>query len=96
MPEVQFSIVLDGKEVDLLVEAKVVDNGIGSYEYWGAKGTHHSYEVEWEIISTTPHIDPFKIWDDESLVEGITKKVETLLDRIGEEGEMGADRREED
>jgi hypothetical protein len=24
-----------------------VDNGIGSYEYWGAKGIHHDYD--WEI-----------------------------------------------
>ena len=25
---------------------KQVDNGIGPYEYWGAKGVHHDYMLE--------------------------------------------------
>lgn len=25
--------------------AKTIDNGIGGYEFWGAKGTHHDYQV---------------------------------------------------
>jgi hypothetical protein len=24
-------------------ESQVVDEGIGDYEYWGSKGTHHAY-----------------------------------------------------
>ncbi len=31
-----------GQEVDIYF----VDNGIGAYEYWGAKGTDHKWEPE--------------------------------------------------
>lgn len=30
----------------------VYDEGIGSYEYWGAKGTHHEYIAEFSEIKT--------------------------------------------
>ena len=30
-----------GQQCAVLIE----DNGIGAYEYWGAKGTHHDYQA---------------------------------------------------
>lgn len=30
-----------------------VDNGIGSYEYWGSKGTHHQYDIESSCCNAT-------------------------------------------
>lgn len=36
-------------EFDLVVDAKYVDDGIGPYEFWGAKGTHHAWVWEWEL-----------------------------------------------
>ena len=95
MARLKLPIDIKGEEVELVVDATIVNNGIGSYEFWGAKGTQHSYEAEWEIISTNPHIDPFIIWDDEELEESITRKVERLLDRISEEEEIDTDRWEE-
>ena len=96
MPRLKLSIDILGEEVELVVDAKMVDNGIGAYEYWGAKGTHHSYEAEWEVVSTNPPIDLDRFYEDEKLLEEVQREVEKLLDRISEEGEMGADRREED
>lgn len=35
-------------EVEIEAEIRMVDNGIGPYEYWGARGCHHQYEPECE------------------------------------------------
>ena len=47
--ELETTIEICGVELDVLVEfdAAYVDNGIGAYEYWGARGVHHDYG--WEI-----------------------------------------------
>lgn len=37
-------------EVELSADVKIVDNGIGPYEYWGYKGHHHQWEPEVENI----------------------------------------------
>jgi hypothetical protein len=36
-------------EVEADFDASYVDNGIGSYEFWGARGVHHDYG--WEVDS---------------------------------------------
>lgn len=45
------SIELEGIEFDVTTEfeANWVDNGIGPYEYWGARGVHHAWD--WEVES---------------------------------------------
>jgi hypothetical protein len=47
--ELNTTVELAGVELDVIIEfrADYVDNGIGGYEYWGAKGVHHQWE--WEI-----------------------------------------------
>lgn len=43
------TIEIAGIECDVAAEfeASLVDNGIGAYEYWGAKGFHHDWQ--WEV-----------------------------------------------
>lgn len=47
--ELETTIEVCGVELDVLVEfdANYVDEGIGAYEYWGARGVHHDWQ--WEI-----------------------------------------------
>ena len=47
------TIELAGVEISVEIEfeASYVDNGIGAYEFWGAKGVHH--EWTWEINQVT-------------------------------------------
>ena len=66
-----------------------VDNGIGGYEYWGAKGTHHDwcYEVEsydWQaydaegndITDTLP--DAIKSSIDSSVSDTLNNRCEQM------------------
>jgi hypothetical protein len=44
-------------EVELEVEGSYADHGIGSYEYWGARGTHHDWgwdDIELAYVSYDP------------------------------------------
>lgn len=46
-----------GLEVELEVEGSYADHGIGSYEYWGARGTHHDWgwdDIELGYVSYDP------------------------------------------
>ena len=45
-------------EADLEWEA--VDNGIGEYEYWGSKETHHDWSMELQKVKITSAL----MWDD--------------------------------
>ena len=40
------------------VDVYYVDNGIGHYEYWGARGVHHDYQPECEICGS--YIEDFE------------------------------------
>jgi len=33
---------------------RLVDHGIGSYEFWGERGTHHDYQWESECCEAPP------------------------------------------
>jgi len=44
-------------DVDLEIEGNYTDHGIGSYEYWGARGTHHDWvwtDIELDHVSYDP------------------------------------------
>ena len=44
-------------EIELEVEGSYADHGIGSYEYWGARGTHHDWgwdDIELSSVSYDP------------------------------------------
>lgn len=51
-------------EIELDIEFQYVDNGIGSYEYWGAKGNHSSWEIEF-VNAKTKDGNDFPVEDDE-------------------------------
>lgn len=73
------TVIVDGKSYTVygMLSAVVIDDGIGSYEYWGSKGTDHNYcwDLEdYEIESI----------DDES---GVEVKDKDLLKRIASEYE---------
>lgn len=81
----------DGTETSFTVEAGMVDNGIGSYEYWGAKGVHHQWEIEWDVVkSNHPYIGSEAFWNDESLQERLDREVEEKYQAM-EEGASDAE-----
>lgn len=79
--------IVDTDELDNWIEKgckglswNVVDQGIGSYEYWGARGTHHEYVAEpddddCETTIVLSHI--IDVADVTSYVEGTPVKYET-------------------
>ncbi len=54
-------------EIELDVEFRYVDNGIGGYEFWGAKGNHSSWEVEFVNAKTKDGKD-FPVEDEELIL----------------------------
>jgi hypothetical protein len=57
-------------------DADWVDNGIGGYEYWGARGTHHQWEWELQNIAFTAYDENGNEVQDEV----IRRKIESYLD----------------
>ena len=68
----------DGDEIQIIVRVEEVDNGIGAYEYWGAKGVDRRMELEWELEKCPVPVEV--IYDDEHLCDGIQRRVEELWD----------------
>jgi hypothetical protein len=66
----------DGDEIQIIVCVEEVDNGIGAYEYWGAKGVDRRMELEWEL-EKCPVPDKV-IYDNEKLCDWIQQRVEEL------------------
>ena len=64
-------------EIQIIVRVEEVDNGIGAYEFWGAKGTHHQWELEWELESCP--VPKELIYDDEKLCDHIQERCEELM-----------------
>ena len=63
-------------EIQIIVRVEEVDNGIGAYEYWGAKGVDRRMELGWELENCPiPHE---KIYEDEKLCEAIQARCEEL------------------
>lgn len=57
-------------------DADWVDNGIGGYEYWGARGTHHQWEWELQNIAFTAYDEHgAEVTDD-----AIRRKIESYLE----------------
>lgn len=56
---IQTTLEIAGIELDveLEIEGRYVDHGIGSYEYWGARGTHQDWgwdDIELDYVSYDP------------------------------------------
>lgn len=71
-------------EVEFTAYALWVDNGIGSYEYWGQVGHHSQWEweieeIEWDKKKYTPEqnqsIDSYVADSFESIAEKLYKKI---------------------
>lgn len=64
-------VIVDGitYSVACELELEVVDDGIGSYEYWGSKGTDHNYT--WDLANYS-----FEAYDDKNnLIEDLVLKL---------------------
>ena len=57
-------------------DADWVDNGIGGYEYWGARSTHHQWEWELQNIAFTAYDENGAEVTDEV----IRRKIESYLE----------------
>ena len=53
------------RELDFNIESRLVDNGIGSYEFWGDTGVHHSWEEELDEQQGTDDIRWHGSWPEE-------------------------------
>ena len=63
-------------EIRIIVRVEEVDNGIGAYEYWGAKGVDRRMELEWQLESCP--IPDEEIYDNEELYNLVQERVEEL------------------
>jgi hypothetical protein len=61
-------------DIEITVKAERVDNGIGAYEYWGAKGVDHQWELEWKLDESP--IPDDEIYDNRKLCERIQEEIE--------------------
>ena len=83
-------------DVELEIEGDYADHGIGAYEYWGARGTHHEWgwtDVELEHVSHDPGDIPFALrqWQPHlsrkqfrKAVRRLRQRVETLIGGVAE------------
>ena len=82
--------------VELEIEGDYADHGIGAYEYWGARGTHHDWgwtDVALERVSYDPGDIPFALrqWQPHlsrkqfrKAVRRLRQRVETLIGSVAE------------
>jgi hypothetical protein len=71
---------LTQKEITLNIEARVIDGGIGPYEFWGAKGVHSQEELEWFVDSDESgreltQEEEDAIYNNEELEREITEQI---------------------
>ena len=83
-------------DVELEIEGAYADHGIGSYEYWGARGTHHDWgwsDVELQNVSYDPddislalrrHRPNLSRKKFRKAVRQRRRRVETLIDDVAE------------
>lgn len=83
-------------DVELEIEGDYADHGIGAYEYWGSRGTHHDWgwsDVEWSNVSYDPGDIPFAVRRARSqlsrkkfrkAVRRMRRLVETLIEDVAE------------
>lgn len=83
-------------DVELEIEGNYADHGTGSYEYWGARGTHHDWgwtDVELEHLSYDPGDIPFALrqWQPHlsrkqfrKAVRRLRRRVELLVEGVAE------------
>jgi hypothetical protein len=70
-------------ELEIEVSCEVVDNGIGAYEYWGAKGTHRQLDLEWQL-ELCPIPDE-EIYDNDKICSIIQDEAEKEWEGINED-----------
>lgn len=81
--EVELKVWVEGHEILVKAECSLVNNGIGSYEFWGAKGFDSRMEFEVEIIESSMirgaktrklDFDRFSREHQEALEEAVSEK----------------------
>lgn len=84
-------------DVELEIEGNYADHGIGSYEYWGARGTHHDWgwdDIQFEYVSydsgdilfalrqQRPQLSRKKF---RKALRRLRRRVETLIEGVAED-----------
>jgi len=72
-------------DMDIEVKGRYVDHGIGRYEYWGAKGVHHQYELEWELVSCP--IPDEEVYNNNKLCTIIEEALEKHIEGVNQDAE---------
>ena len=83
-------------DVELEIEGNYADHGIGGYEFWGSRGTHHDWswsDVELEHITYDPGDVPFAVRRRQprlsrkkfrKTVRRLRRLVDTLIEDVAE------------
>jgi hypothetical protein len=83
--------------VQLDIEGNYTDHGIGSYEYWGARGTHHDWgwdDIQLEYVSYDPGDIPLALRHQQpqlsrkkfrKALRRLRRRVETLIEGVAED-----------
>ena len=83
--------------VELEVEGSYADHGIGSYEYWGARGTHHDWgwdDIGLEYVSYDPGDIPHALRQQRpqlcrkkfrKALRRLSRRVESLIEGVAED-----------
>lgn len=84
-------------DVELEIEGNYADHGIGSYEYWGARGTHHDWgwdDIQLEYVSYDPGNIPLALRHQQpqlsrkkfrKALRRLRRRVETLIEGVAED-----------
>ena len=86
-----FTFPPDDKEIDvtLTINAQLVDNGIGGYEFWGCRGTHHdwTWECNLESVVAAEEVDKdvlnelAEAWVEDNQFELSSKAADLMADQ---------------
>jgi hypothetical protein len=61
--------LFDFEEVEVTIEFDWVDNGIGAYEYWGAKGNHTQWQAEIASVKDAEGNEIYDQIEEDQIIE---------------------------
>jgi len=67
-------------DMDIEVTGRYVDEGIGAYEYWGAKGHDTRWVLEWELTSCP--IPDEEVYENQKLCDVIEENFAEYINRV--------------
>jgi hypothetical protein len=84
LPELDYSLEIDGKEFDLVIAVSISNDGIGAYEFQGFKGTDQGkdYIEDWSLVSIhlngdVIHFGSFSSADQKEIEAKVQKYVDS-------------------